>query len=268
MKNKIALSSLFSVLLGISLYFFSAYAQNSANLSNSLKVSIESSKSAYLLGEVVVINVELKNESSSDIFLQGTDAKSGYLKILISNSQGNFKEYTNAAWGNKKKPGKTLKPEQTVKSQATVLSNSKPEVSHLNETAAERAAEGKILTDYAFPHAGIYYLKALLIIPGENSTRIESDTIQITVNKPIGDDLEVWNKIKNRSDIAYFIQESSVIARSDEEKEIFLQEVEQTAMKFPNSLLANQLRQSLEKFQANEERRKEFEEKLKQQRKN
>lgn len=264
MKNKTALSSLLLVLLATSFYFFSVYAQNSVNLSNSLKVNIEPSKSTYFLGEMVVINVQLRNESSSDIFLQGTDAQSGYVKILISNSQGNFKEYTNAAWGNKKTQGKVLKTGQTVTSQATVLSNSKPEISHLNEDTARRVSEDKILTDYAFPEADTYYLKAVLLVPSENPTKIESNTIQITVNKPIGDDLEVWNKIKSRSDIAYFLQEGSIIARNDEEKENFLQQVKQIVVKYPNSLLTSQLQQSLKKFRVNEEKRKEFMEKLKQ----
>ena len=269
MKNKIIFPNLLLVLLGVSFYIFSAYAQSSpANLSSSLKVNVKSPKSAYILGEVVPFNIELRNEGLSDIHLSGTDAQSGYLKILISNSQAEFKEYTNSAWGNKKQPKKVLEPGQAVMSQATVLSNAKPEISHLNANAAERASKGKIMTGYAFPEAGVYYIKAVLIIPGENLIKIESDPISITINQPVGEDLEVWNKVKNRSDIAYFIQENQFYAPNDEAKENFLQEVRQIIENNPNSQIVSQIKRSVDEFRAREAKRKEFIEKIKQRQKN
>lgn len=269
MKNKIIFSNLLLALLGLSFYFFSAYAQSiSVDLSNSLKVNIKSPKSVYILGEVIPINVELRNEGSSDISLNGTDAQSGYLKVLISNSPNDFKEYTNAAWGNKKQPRKTLRAGQRVQSQATVLVNVVPEVSHLNEDAAKRESKGKIMTGYAFPKAGVYFIKTVLHIPGENPIILESDSIQIMVNEPVGEDLEVWNKIKDRADIAYFLQESQSIAHNYEEREKFAQEVEQIAKKHPTGTLASQINRSLEKFRASELKRKEFRDNLRQQRKN
>lgn len=269
MKNKIIFSSILVSLLGISLYIFSAYAQsNSADLSNSLEVNIKSPKSAYILGEVVPINVELRNEGLSDISVNGTDAQSGYLKVLISNSRNDFKEYANAAWGNKKQPSKTIKAGQMIQSQATVLANVVPEISHLNEDAAKRVSDGKIMTGYAFPKADVYFIKVVLHIPRENPIIIESDPIQITVNEPVGEDLEVWNKIKDRIDIAYFLQESQSIARDDEERKKFTQEVEQIVEKHPTSTLANQINRSLEKFRANEIKRKEYMENLRHRQKN
>lgn len=265
MKNKIIFSSFFFVLLSISLYIFSAYAQNdSIELPNSLKVSVKSQKSVYILGEVVFLDIELRNEGASDIRLHGFDAQSGYLTLLISDSQGDFKEYTNAAWGNNKSKPKTLKAGQTVMSQATVLANAITEVSHLNIDAAKRASEGKIKTNYAFPKAGVYNIKAVLSVPSESSIKIQSTSIQITVNEPVDEDLEVWNKIKNRSDIAYFIQENQSIADNNEEKEKFLQEVKQIREDYLNSQLAGQIKQSVEKFHANETKRKKFMEKLRQ----
>lgn len=256
MKNKIIFLSFVLSLVGISFYIFPAYAQNdSTDLLNSLKVNIKSLKSTYVPGEAVLLDVEIRNEASSDIRLHGTDVQSGYVKILISNSQEDFKEYTSAAWGNKNQPGKTLKAGQIVTSQAPILANARP----------ESYREDKVMTGYAFPEAGVYYVKAVLFIPREeNPIKIESQPIHITINEPVGEDLEVWNKIKDRNDIAYFIQEGQSIAQSDEAKEKFIQEIERIIENNPNSPLISKMKQSLEKFRVNEEKRKELLENLKQ----
>jgi DNA polymerase II large subunit len=78
------------------------------------------------------------------------------------------------------------------------------------------------------------------------------------------DDSAVWNKIKDRGDLAYFIQEGKFRTRKPEEEEKLKQEVEQIINQNPNSIIANQMTQSLEKFRDVEESRKAFRQKLRQ----
>jgi len=61
---------------------------------------------------------------------------------------------------------------------------------------------------------------------------VDSEPIAITVEEPIGEDLEVWNRIKNDGKFAFFIQ------------------VEDILQKYPRSIYAAPLRRSLEKFES------------------
>ncbi|MCA1590809.1 MAG: hypothetical protein LC730_04870 [Acidobacteria bacterium] len=255
------------VTLTLAAYFYdlSSYARGASSVSNSVKIEVRAEKSTYVLGELVTLNLALRNDGSNDVLLAGVNAQSGYVRIWLSDADGKFREYSNAAWGSKKTSPRTLKPGEKVSSSATVLANSKPDVSHLSEDWARQTSEDRIMTSYAFPKAGIYYIKAVLIIPGEVMTKIESDPIQITIEEPVGENSEVWNKTKNRGDFAYFIQEGQVIASTEEKKRKFLQEVHALVESFPNSSLANQIQKSYAVFRANEEKRLEMLEKVKRQ---
>ena len=111
----------------------------------------------------------------------------------------------------------------------------------------------------------MYYLKVWAsIIKNEESTTIESEPIKITIEEPADEDLEVWNKIKNNGDFAYFIQEGDIRipVYKMEERAKFQQEVEQILIDYPNSFYATSLRQSLDKFKANEAKRQELLQKI------
>jgi hypothetical protein len=80
--------------------------------------------------------------------------------------------------------------------------------------------------------------------------------------------LEVWYRIKDNGDIGYFLQEGEIVRgryHKPEERAKFQQEVERLLNQYPNSFYAQSLRQSLDKFKANEEKRKASLEKMKQQ---
>jgi hypothetical protein len=263
MKNKIFFS-----ILGISLILVLVAVWNksvdtvkgSEGISPfALKVSSE--KQAYILGETVRLNFELTNEGDQPVNLvYRPDVSTGYLHLWIASDGQEFKEYNNTSWGREETGGPTLQPGQSFISQAEVLWNSKPQI--------PRKAKSKILTDYAFPQAGIYLIKAVVSLPvksdSDKLTKIESEPIQITINEPVGDDLEVWNLIKDKGDIAYFLQQGGTPTFQDEKAEKLLKEVERISQKYPNSVLANKLRSTLEKFRIDEEKRKEWLEKAKQ----
>ncbi len=254
------------VILTTATIFSFIVLQKTAFSKNNLIVEISQSKSNYLLGEIVPINIKIINQGNSDVYLRGATPQSGYVKILISDDGKIFKEYDNGNWGNKKMKGLTIAPNQTINSQANILANSIFSTSHLNAKSASEIVNKKVMTVYAFPKAGEYYLKAVLVIPNKDGNEeIESESVQITIEEPQGKDLEIWNRIKDRADFAYFIQEGEMVDfRSLNEQTKFEAEIEYILQKYPNSFYAESLRQSLDKFQAAEAKRQETMQKLKQ----
>lgn len=122
---------------------------------------------------------------------------------------------------------------------------------------------------FKFSNPGIYYIKARysILVEGENDRIVlESEPIKIKIEEPVGENLEVWNKIKDNGNFAYFIQEGDILIPSykTKERKKFQQEIEQIINQYPNSFYAESLQQSLEKYQAAEAKRQESLQKIKQ----
>lgn len=227
---------------------------------NGLILKLNASKQNYIKGEIVSLNIKVTNTSSSDISLRGANVESGYLKIFVSPINQEFRQYING--GMRTKTGSfVIRGGETIESQATILWNSKPDIKNLSDNAVKIYKDSQLMTTYAFPNAGIYLIKAVLIIPGETQTKIESEPMKIVVSEPVGDDLKVWNLIKDKGEIGYFIQQNEMRLYKPEEREKLLDEIKQIVSSNPNSLLAGQMKQKLEKFRIDEEKRKEMLEK-------
>ncbi|HMJ08383.1 MAG TPA: hypothetical protein VK468_05225, partial [Pyrinomonadaceae bacterium] len=263
MKNRVKSNIIVSIVLSIvcsSIYIFANHAREQpSEVATSVKVNLASTKSTYMLGETVPIDVEVQNIGDADIQLSGVSPQSGFVKILISNGRDGFLQYTNGAWGNAFTSAKTISRGQTVSSRASILLNALMETRHLNDTAGRELTKDKIPSSYAFPSEGVYYLKAALLV-GKN--QVESSPIQITVTKPIGQDLEVWNKIKNRPDVAFLMQEGQLT--SDDKKADFLAEVDEIIETYPDSLLATQMKEGREKVRLTEDKRAKSKELIRQ----
>lgn len=238
-----------------------------------LELLVKPSKQSYVLGEVVRLDFVIKNSGVKDITIMGSlKIEDGYLNVYISKDGKNFGQYNHTKWGTDDtyRPPVKLKPGEGITNSATILWNMKPNINGLNETVAKKAVEGKILTDYAFPEAGTYFVKASYYIYSTNqqgAVLIESDLIKIVIEEPASEELEVWNKIKNNGDIAHFIQEGdfSVPIYKTKERENLRQEIEQIINQYPNSFYTESLQQSLAKFRAAEEKRQEYLQKIQKQ---
>ncbi len=247
-----------------------AYINGQTNESRQLELSVIPSKSDYMLGEVVNLSLKLSNKSKENISIIGNlTTEDGYLNIYVSKDGNNFRKYIHSKWGtvNAKRQPVNLSPNESVTNSATILWNSKRETEGLNIDVAKKATEGRILTHYAFPESGTFFVKASYYIYStshQGAILIESEPVKITIEEPAGEDLEVWNKIKNNGDFAYFIQEDEIRIPSykPEERAEFEQKVEQIINQHPNSFYAESLRQSLDKFKAREEKRKADKEKM------
>ena len=258
-----------TIFLGIILFIFSVVAQinnsNSFKSSEGLQIDIVTSKDTYLLGETVFLNFEVKNNSSKDIRVRGLDLDSNYVSVYISYEGQAFKKYRHSRIN--EAVGGMFKVGQVKKSTAGILWNFSPMESSSRWKEME---ETNILTYYAFPKPGVYIIKAVLGVPSsENPIEVESKPIQIVINEPVGDDLDIWNEIKDNGEFAYFIQEGEIRpSNKPKEREKLRQEIEQIVNQYPNSIIANQIEQSLEKFRTGEEERRKFLERVKKQQKN
>jgi hypothetical protein len=119
--------------------------------------------------------------------------------------------------------------------------------------------------DRLFKESGNFQLKFFIAQDEKKWSNVNN----VVIKEPEGEDLEVWNKIKDKKSFAYFIQNAEILGSNidPEETAKFQAEVEDILQKYPNSFYAQSLRQSLDKFKANEAKRQEFQEKIKSQQK-
>lgn len=245
------------------------HLQESANPEKELELAVRSSKGVYIKGEKVNLIFTLRNNGDEGLtILNNFPVDAGYIAVYVSKDGEHFGKYLNPEWGrtDTARGVITIKPHESIETSTDILWNNKPEISHLNGVAASRFIKDKILSDYVFPDAGTYLVK--IEYSGLSGPRgrykIESEPVQISIAEPNGEDLEVWQKIKNRSDLAYFIQEGRFRTIKREEEQQLKYEAELIVNQYPTSSIARQIAQSLDKFRSFEEKRKAFERKLQQ----
>ena len=86
--------------------------------------------------------------------------------------------------------------------------------------------------------------------------KIESETIQINIIEPIGEDKDIWNFIKDKPEYAS-LMEFDELPDEIEKRTNIKQNLEQIINRHPNSLLAGQFKKSVEKFNQKEAKRNE-----------
>jgi hypothetical protein len=263
MKNKktiyILMSVFVALLLCVSWTLVGFTQTKTANAELSFKGNVN--KETLNLGEPITVEFEFTNTGENPVMIGAEGVEVGSLKIFIADKGGEYKRYTSGAWGRERGRKITLEPNQSLKYKgAVILWNGKPNVSHLNEDAAKLVLAGKITTEYALPEPGVYFIKGLSYF-GENATPIESEPIKVVIKEPVGDDLEVWNQIKGNKEIAFLMQHGGFDTGKDARKEQLMTKVEQIIVQYPNSIYSGYLKPNLEKYKADEIRRKEYIEK-------
>lgn len=244
------------------------FASNNLGQSEKIAFTVKSDKNNISLGEVVNLEFEFFNQGETAVQIPNGGVMAGNIEVFIAKKGESYRKYFRSDWG--RIDGEvdliTLAPNQNRKidnTNATILWNGKPNYSHLNPDAAKRAdkQDNKILTDYAFPDAGIYLVKAASCLIDELkgcSISIESEPIEIRVNEPVGEDLEVWNQIKGNRGIAMLMQKGLFDTGKEVEKQKLTTQVEQIIERYPNSIYSSYLKPNLEKSRARETKRDEF----------
>lgn len=213
----------------------------------------------YVLGEPVRIQFSFANNGQTKRLVPSEGVEAGSLKIFVANKEnGEYKEYRTAGWGTER--GRPLDLEPGSKHhypEVTILWNGKPKLNHFSDVELNEALRGRIATEYAFQEPGVYFIKGSSFV-GEDFQPIESEPIRLEILKPGGPDLAVWTRIKGNMEIAYLMQRSSFNTEDRSKKQALTSEIEQILSEYPNSVYSSYLRPNLEKFKADELRRKEM----------
>lgn len=231
---------------------------------NALSFKGSANKESFILGEPIAVVFEISNNGEHSNKVHSGGVETGFLKILVSASDGEYKQYFGYGWGLKMGRMFELPPDKSHSyKEATILWNGRIDVSGLSENAAKEKLKDRITTEYALPEPGVYFIKGLSYV-GANATPIESEPVQIIVSEPVGNDLAVWNQIKGNREIALLMQVGEFDTGKDEEKAKLVRQVEQILEQYPNSVYSSYLKKNLEKFKLSEEKRQKFKENLKQ----
>lgn len=214
-----------------------------------LELTITSTKDVYLLGETLSFSFELRNNDKNKlVLLDEFGIRTGTLRVVVSENERDFVGFADPGWGFLDTTQKT----------------------HMSPNSS-KGASGAVLwirdkdnaPRFRLNEAGIYYFRALYTarIEGEkDAVNLRSKVIKVTVVEPQGDDLDVWNIIKDKGQIAYFLKEGDVPPdlQFDVQKSTrFLEEVQQIIDKHPKSFYSNHLQKSIQMYQINESNRRE-----------
>ena len=248
----------FAFLAALSFMVFAQNEQGSTRKGDDwskLKLVINTPQQVYLLGEPVRLNFKLVNEGSrKTISPPCASIEDGYMGIHVSLAGGPFKRQ----YGSRSRfqvdgclePPHALEPGESFSDVATVLWNVKPEVAGLSDFASKQLAKERIMSDYAFPEAGLYSIKTVLYLPGQGGKTLQSEPIQVILTEPVGEDLVVWDQIKNSREFAYFLQYGEFLTLKPAEQKAVLKNLEDIVAAHPNSVYSIRIRQSLEKLRA------------------
>lgn len=228
-----------------------------------LVLEVRSDKKSYLPGEPINLKFKVVNHTEEDIPLSpGSDVETGRLQVFIAAGGGEYLRYVGPRWGlsDVAYPKPLLlnkKGRESFETEAVVLWNQQVPTSHLNERAAKRAAKGRIPSAYALLAAGEYRIKAVLA-DHKTGQRIESEAIEITVEEVAGDDLLVWNAIKNDGRYARFLHNGELKEHPESPAaREFIDNLERIAALHPNSRYAAHINRNLEKYKKHLEKWKE-----------
>lgn len=212
-----------------------------------LKVSFP--KDSYILGEPITAHLELKNNgSNSVVILDNFSVETGHILLKGIRSDGVTFGFGNPLWGVKDWIGKsTVMPFGSIKTTAGIL----------------WYADEKMNAAFRLKEKGEYTIVAEYSVYYDNGdldpVRIQSAPVRINIEDPLGEDLEVWNRIKGDGNFAFFLQEGDLPGKrsAPEQLEIFSRTVEDILNKYPTSLYAPYIRSAFEKLQASENARRQ-----------
>lgn len=213
-------------------------------------LEIKAEQNAYALGEKVFLDIKLNNNSG---VLSLNKKRCGFLKLYIARKDQKYKTITGntGLQINSCDVVLPLKLNKTVEKKKALLWNSVPETKHLNDEAKATILESSIVSHFVFNNPGVYFIKTRLHVPDENNMPlIESAPIQINIIEPTSADRAIFNQIKNRSDIVYFLHSGQFLGEKDllKKDKKMIEEIEQLTKQSPNSAISTKLVQKIRNY--------------------
>ncbi len=225
-------------------WFADNYAQNKTGQEKLLKLTVASSQGSYVMGELVELTASVKNIGKNKAVINKLlTIESGNLQIFIAGDDREFGSYLGPGWGiDERMIQYTLNPGESISDSDKILWNFAPAVTHLNARAAKQAQKGRVPTSYAFDKPGLYRIKL------RDDKTFESNEIIVVIEEPTGDDLQIWQAIKDRPDLGFFIQKGSPQSYDPAEMTRVKKGIESLLEQHPNGKISNALRESLVSF--------------------
>ena len=197
-----------------------------------LRVGLSSQATEYFLGVPVRLTVSFTNASGSPINTHALlHPACGNLILSISNDGKTFRKYVGPGWSTIDvipRP-KRLTPGDHEESIFSVLWNKQI-----------AGVLDHILTEFAFPEPGHYWLKVSLL---DQDHSLDSDTLEISILEPSGDDAVIWRILQDTPQLAFFIQYQKAPLHPEHAGQL-----EFLLKKYPNSAYAPFIKEALEVF--------------------
>lgn len=191
------INTLAFILCLLNLYGLTVHAQEKASSFADLQLTVVPEQAEVMLGEPLVLQLQLNNTTASLVASQSLDPLFGGIQVYLSHAGGKFKRYLGPDWGVREgRPvAVQLEPDQVVSSDITVLFN--------------RSLPGRddVLAP-ATPIDEVGVWQILVKLYDINYKRyIVSSVIEIHVTSPTGEgEQAIWQAQQADPDISYFIQ--------------------------------------------------------------
>jgi hypothetical protein len=171
----------------------------------------------------------LVNVSGSDVSLDTPSETVGTVQLLIA-GQGDFRTYLGPGWGT----------EDSVRTPGTLKKDSSIDMSLRVLYQVQRGQP------YTFPAAGTFRLKVTYQDSSVCSAATTTPVLTVQVTQPTGDDLSVWNAIKDCKQCAYFLHTAHAGKSAVYQNALAL--LRSLVVQYPSSRYAKLIRQQLAAF--------------------
>lgn len=244
-------SSILVLLLGVVAFSFPLLRGRTEDKPVSL--TLEADSNEIVLGEPFSFRANLQNETNEVVQIRANLVPHiGNLKIEVSTDGENYKRFVTPGINSIEGGFGLLKLDtgDSFEIPVNIFWNDRPKLAHLSPAAADRVSRDRILTSLVFPEAGTYFVRAELanaVVNGVSAT-LKSKAVEIRVSQPLGDDAIVWEKIKDRPDIAFFLQEGWFRKVNAAERNLLEDELASLVATYPSSRIAHKVGKSLKRF--------------------
>ena len=206
----------------------------------SIELQLQSARQSYALGEIVELELVLRDVGLNATPVQTPDPRFGNLQLFISSDGTHYREYTGPRWGSvhARQQARTLAPGEELRLAIPVLYNQRMPVVDLRPMYGEAIRERRLDPGFAFTQPGRYWAKAVIRSLGRT---FESAPLGLDLHLPVGADAGVWQRVRFDPSMAYFLHTGQVKFRPGSSRERqFISALKSLSAGDPQSLLVQQ----------------------------
>ena len=182
------------VRIGAALLFLAAFVVSQEKERPPLQAHLDPEASEWVLGVPIQLTVSLQNISNEPIQTRTSDLNPGWglVKLFISEDGSKFHPFWGPEWdtydGVLAKI--TLQPSAKVQASFALLWNG-------------RITDAEPTAGFAFPHAGIYFVRAAIFSDFGN---LMSNVVRVVIKEPHDDDAAIWEQLKTDKKLTRYYQ--------------------------------------------------------------